>query len=576
MSRRGFFSRSLLWLILTLNTFLHAQTTPLNGIRDQTPSLLALTHAKIVLSPESTLENATLLIQSGKILAVGTSVSIPPEATLLDLSGYVLYPGFIDPYTNYGIEKISTNKVDDWRGSPQPEGTRKGGNAWNDAIHAEMNGYASFTPNLNEIKEFLSQGITTVQSAKMDGIFRGRAFVTLLLQGIPNDLILRAKTSHWMSFNKGSSSQNYPNSLMGSIALIRQTFLDTEWYRKAELAYSLNSQQKRPEFNATLNTLEWVVPETASHIPSYTQETILWECQGIWDILRARRIAEEFGLKVVYLGNNDEYTRIETLQALHPTLILPVNYPQPPSVETYDASLDVTVAQLRHFERAPYNPAVLEARQIPFAFTTHLLKQKSDYLKNIRKAVQAGLSPKQALAALTTIPAEICSVTTEVGTLSAGKIANFLVCNGDIFQEKTILHAVWIQGQEQLLQPFPKVDFRGKARLVLFEQEYDLELQGEVFALQGKLVPVKPETPKPSSFEVLSSKDGKLQGVFTLELPDKTSGVFRFSGRKQQEQLSLELLTPSGESLLISVRQEPILETKPPEKPPESTPAPLS
>lgn len=555
---------------------LDAQTTPVNGIREQTPSLVALTRAKIVINPETILENATLLLQSGKILEIGTTVSIPTGTTQIDLTGYTIYPGFIDPYTQYGIEKMGSNKSSDWRSPPKYEGTRKGGNAWNDAIHSEIDWYTSFTPDLAESKEFLSQGILVVQSGKMDGIFRGRAFVTLLDQGLPNDLILRPTTSQWVSFNKGSSSQNYPNSLMGSIALIRQTFLDTEWYRKAEVAYQLNPQQPRPEFNASLKALQSVLPETGVPIPSYLQDSLLWECQNIWDILRAQRIAQEFGLRPIYLGNNDEYTRIEALQAIQTTLILPVNYPPPPSVETKDNALDITLAQLRHFERAPLNPSVLERQQIRFAFTSHTLKKKTDFLKNIRKAVRSGLSSKVALAALTVVPAEICGVSSSLGTLTPGKIANFFVCNGDIFDEKTLLYSVWIQGKEQSLQPFPKTDFRGKYRISLVEHLYDLELRGEILTLQAKLVPVQAESPKPTSIEILSSKDGKLQGLFTLEIPNSVSGVFRFTGRKQQDQLILEILLPSGESLLLTIRQETLEETKAPEKPVESAQAILS
>ena len=176
-----------------LTVFSSAQTTPPLGLRDKTPELRAFTNARIVVSPQLTLDSATMIIDQGKIIAVGKNLPIPANAMVIDLTGRTIYPGFIDPFTDYGVEKMERRPPfnPDQSGGTQYLGHRVGGNAWNDAIHSERNCVTTFTPDAKEAKGYLKNGITVVQSAKLDGIFRGRGFITSLGSGLPNDLLLK-------------------------------------------------------------------------------------------------------------------------------------------------------------------------------------------------------------------------------------------------------------------------------------------------------------------------------------------------------------------------------------------------
>lgn len=571
-----------LWIVLFViffKDFLFAQTSPPQGLRQQTPSLIAFTNATIISSPGQQIENATLLIQEGKIVALGKQVTIPPEATIRDVTGLFIYPGFIDPYSDYGVEK--TNKPDsrDWRGSREPkyEGTRIGGNAWNDALHAEKKWFEQFKPEPSPLKEWYSQGVTAVQSAKLDGILRGRAFVTLLEDAPPNEVLLNPNACHFASFQKGSSPQSYPSSLMGSIALLRQTFLDTEWYRNAQRAYRMNSHQKKPEFNAALQALEGTLPEN-NYSAHYPQEVILFESGHVLNIFRAARIAQEFQLKMVYIGSHYEYTQIESLKSLQTTIILPLDYPKTPAIDTLEGAVDVSLEELRHFERAPSNPAVLEQHQIPFAFTAYHLKNKSDFLKNIRKAITFGLSKEKALAALTTVPATIGNVSTQIGTLEPGKLANFILCSGDIFEESSKIYSVWIQGHPQEVLPYSPLDPRGTYPLTLEEREYFLEITGNSREekLQAKLIWTEWTPPstenekekieqKETKVELVSFKSEKIQGFFSLK-----NGTFRFTARVLPLQLQGEIQTPEGKVLSLQTTQKKPFSTKENKKEPTS------
>ena len=156
---------------------------------------------------------------------------------------------FIDPYSSYGINVSSEQERSD---TPIYNNEREGGNAANDAIHSQKHWFSEFKTNSENANKWVSQGFTSVQSANLDGIFQGQAVTVSLADKIPNDVIYQSEAKHFGSFDKGSSQQQYPSSLMGSIALVRQTLSDANWY---ENSYGKQSHNQSVEFNAALDSL---------------------------------------------------------------------------------------------------------------------------------------------------------------------------------------------------------------------------------------------------------------------------------------------------------------------------------
>ncbi|MEW5995797.1 MAG: amidohydrolase, partial [Candidatus Zixiibacteriota bacterium] len=349
-----------------------AETTPQLGIRTKTPDARAFINAGIVVSPQVAYDTGVLLIKDGRVLDVGEQVRVPDGFLTVDLQGKSIYPGFIDPFTDYDVEK--TGKPKRWGAQgPQYETERIGANSWNAAIHAEKSWAETFKPNKKESEELMKLGFTTVLTARKNGIFRGRAAVALLGEGLPNDLLICPQVRHVGSFDKGSSTQDYPSSRMGAIALIRQTLYDVDWYNKAHRAFTLNPNQEMPEFNAAIQVLADVV-----------KEGIIFDGgQNRLSLFQAARIAEEFTMPMVIVGSGYEYARIKDVKATGATLILPLDFPQTPSVKTLEDQFDVTLSQLRHRETAASNPARLDSSKIPFAFTTHRMNDKTDFRKNL-------------------------------------------------------------------------------------------------------------------------------------------------------------------------------------------------
>ena len=488
-------------------------TTPTQGIRNKTVHHLAFTHATVVVSPNETIEDATLVVNDGRVVEIGPGLAVPKGALEVDLRGKRILPGFFDLVSEYGLGQAGPAHTERRSDAPQYTSAQNGAAAWNDAIHAERNWVDAFEPDAKAAEALLARGFTAVQSGKRDGIFRGRAFVASLATGLPNDVLLAPQALHFLSFDKGSSEQAYPSSLMGSIALLRQTFLDAEWYGKAQAVYAQNPLQPAPETNRALAAL-------ASYRGAFVFET-----NEDLSLLRAARIAEEAGKEFAFLGSGFEYERLEELAALGRPIILPLSFPKAPEVASYAASLDVTLADLRHWERSPSTAKWLADAGVRLAITGHGLRDDEDFWDNLRRAVRRGLPANAALAALTTVPAELAGLAGQLGTLEEGKRADFLVLSGDPFTAEVELLAAFVGGKlEKEWHPLDAVDFSGTHAFQLGGKALELALTREHGEYSGKLFRGKEE----AELENLAASAKEL--TFTAYLgPGLTAQPARFT-----------------------------------------------
>src|SRR5690554_4439341 len=484
------------------------QTTPVRGLHEHNPSLVALTNATLITEPGTRIEHATLVMENGIIRSIERNNRAPAGARVVDATGYTIYPGFIDPYSNYAVAKPEPRGPRGRGQLPQYSNAREGGNGSNAAIHSERTWFETVAANKPDAKGYIDLGFTAVQTARLDGIFRGRATTVSLAEQLPNDIIYRAQSRHFASFDKGSSSQQYPSSLMGSIALIRQTLSDAAWYKEAK---GLQSPNGPVEFNAALAALSNVAAEG-----------VVFEASDEQNLLRASRVFGEFSIPLTVVGSGFEYSRLNEIKNSAAALILPLGFPAAPELAGQFSELDVSLTDLRHWERAPGNPAAVANAGIKFAFTTHGLDKKSDFWANVRKTIDYGLKPEQALAALTTIPAEMAGVSNQVGRLAAGYRADLVVSRGDLFTNGEIV-SVWLQGQEQRLKEMHPATFVGDYDVQLNDQSFTLIISGEG-RLQGKLKSAETEV----KLTQLSSDDNKL--YFTADLSEfGIAGVHRFT-----------------------------------------------
>lgn len=504
-----------------------SQTAPTEGLRDRTPSIHALINARLVPAPGKIVENATLVLRDGIIEGVG-NVRIPPDARVWDMKGMTVYPGFIDASTSYGMSRPVEKE-----GPQRPrENTSeaRGTSYWNPQVLAHQNATSLFLPDPKFAEKLRSQGITTVLTLPAKGIFRGTGAVVNTGDGTSGAQVVRERVFQSITFERDSDSEGYPSSLMGTIALIRQTLYDAGWSVRAQDVYRKNNSLPRPE---TLEPLSALAPVLTGKQP------VLMEASDELNFLRADALAREFGLTMFIRGSGHEYKLLDAVKATGRGVVLPVNFPDPPSVQTPEEALEVSLSDLRYWDEAPDNPAVLHRAGIPIALTSALLKDPGQFIAQVRKAVERGLSPDAALAALTTTPSKFLGIEKQLGTLEQGKIANIVVTDGDLFSANTKIRETWIDGKRYQVKTQPEMDPRGTWLLHLPGAKADsllLEIKGEIDGLQGSLKThreVKLKSASIGAMRLLLSFSGD-----TLGFP----GIVRMTGV-----ISADTLTGTGE-----------------------------
>ena len=425
-------------IILIFCVKLQAQEVfPIEGVKENFLPVYAFTNAKIIATAETEYQNGILIIQGNKIISVGEAmnITIPEGAIVYDLEGDYIYPSFIDLYTNYGLPEIKKG-IYSYR--PQYKRNTKGAFHWNQAIHPEIDACDNYNNNEENRKSFLDNGFGVVLTHQKDGIFRGTGACVALSQKSEYENLLLAKAASVFSFKKGVSQQKYPNSLMGSIALIRQTFLNAEWYEEQK-------NQNNLSYNAIIENKE---------LPN------IFILNDELDYSRVQKIADEFEIDFVLKGNGKEFLRINEIIDTESPIILPINFPKAYEVSNPETTEWITLSELKLWETAPYNPNILSKNNIEFCITSAELEDSKDFLKNIRIAVKKGLNKNDALASLTTTPAELIKIDHLCGTIEKDKYANFIICSNDIF-EKGKIYENWVLGEQNIVNKKQKNDFRG-------------------------------------------------------------------------------------------------------------------
>lgn len=458
-------------LLLFFSVFLtktHAQNYfPVNeSVQNKNKNYTVFTNATIYVSPTQKIEKGTLLIQDGKIVAVGNTVSIPKNSISIDLEGKTIYPSFIDIYTSFGIEKPRRNLSPDGDRNPLYD-TKRVGYYWNESIRPELNGYETFKYDSAKAEELLKAGFGVVGTHIADGVAQGTGVLVALNNTENSKQIIANKITNHFAFTRSSlTNQAYPSSLMGMMALLRQMYLDLDWYKKG------NSETKDLSLEA-LAANEKLVQIFA------TEDKL--------NSLRAAKIAKEFGLNYVLKGSGNEFERIEEIKNTKAQFIIPISFPEAYDVSNPYLSNQIELADMRFWNQAPANLKVLSDNGIVFALTTDKLKKTEDFKTNLLKAIKYGFDKTKALESLTTIPAAILGKSDEIGSLKAGSYANFVITSGEIFDEKTILYENWVQGTKYVVNDITAKDIRGNYDLTIGNDTYKWKIDGTETAPKSEI-----------------------------------------------------------------------------------------
>lgn len=465
---------ALLTLLFSIVGIIGQNTLATNGVHTKNKPITAFHNAVIHQDGDRVIKNGSLFIQDGKIIYVGGKKKSPDNAVEVDLDGRHIYPSFIELNSTFGIKKEDSKRR---LGEPQYESSKKGPYYWNEAVHPEDNALDKFKFDEKEAEKFRKMGFGTVLSQSGDGIIRGTGCLISLTDN-DNTQIQQDKASTHHSFQKGSSKQVYPTSLMGCIALMRQYNYDLSYYKE-------NGGDKNLSLDAAIKN---------EKLPQF------FNAKDELEILRAQKVVAEHphNLKFIYIGNGDEYQEIANLKdklywyddngkPIPDKYVLPLNFPKPYDIEDPFEAMYVSLQDLKHWEIAPSNPMLMEQEGFEFALSASGLEKPSDFLTNLRTAVSRGLSENNAINSLTKTAAELIG-NKDIGTLDEGKLANFIITSDDIITQEGDILENWVQGDRFNITPWDIVDIRGTYNLNARQIIRTLEVTGDIQKPKGKLV----------------------------------------------------------------------------------------
>jgi N-acetylglucosamine-6-phosphate deacetylase len=258
----------------------------------------------------------------------------------IDCTGKSIYAGLIDAWGETEVPK-STSQAAYWNSNVTPERSA-----------ADVASKAA-----DQAAKFRSAGFTTRVVAPQDGIVKGSSCVVLMSDAGAGRTLLKEKA--WqhlqLSVPRGGSRPRYPNSPMGAVALVRQAMYDANWYREAWDAYRARGDLSRPETNLALDVLS----------KSIEADTFVIDAPNERMAIRAGNIAREFSLKMIVRGSGREYRQLDEIAAMNRPILVPVDFPDVPSVKTTESERRTTLQDLMHWDLAPENPARLVAAGVP-------------------------------------------------------------------------------------------------------------------------------------------------------------------------------------------------------------------
>ncbi|HEX2443813.1 MAG TPA: amidohydrolase family protein [Vicinamibacterales bacterium] len=413
------------------------------------PFAYAIRGARIVTAAGAPIASGTIVLRGGLVESIGADVAVPGDARVVDGAGLTVYPGLIDMGTAAGIE-LPRAGSQEFKTTEEAERYKR-----DQILRPQLEAAEHIRPDAPGLTSLASVGITSVLATPSGEVVKGRSALVNVTApeedpqiGAVADarsglVILRAPVALHVEFTERPRGDGYPASLMGVIAFVRQAFLDGQHHQAAADQYQrVKAGVTRPVFNPALDALQ---PALAGKMP------VAFEADTTREILRALKMAAEFKLDPIVTGAREADQVAADLKARNARVILSLNYPTRPRTLAPDA--DESVRALRDRSAAPKTAAALEKAGILFAFESDGLKESKDFVKNAARAVKDGLAPDAAVRALTINAARIAGAGERLGSLEKGKIANVLVMEGDLFDEKAKVKHVFIDGRPVNIEP---------------------------------------------------------------------------------------------------------------------------
>jgi hypothetical protein len=302
---------------------------------------------------------------------------------------------------------------------------------------------------------------------------------------------------------------------MGAIAYVRQVWLDANWSTLAEAIYEKNPRGgERPRYDQSTEALNEALQKHA---------VVLIPGNSSLEIRRALVLGEEWKVNSVIYGAQMGYEVAAEIAAKKVPVLVDLKWPE--AAKDGDPEDVPSLRTLRFRDRAPSSPAALEKAGVKFAFYSGGITTAKDILPAVKKSIDAGLRPDTALRALTLSPAEIFGVADVLGSIEKGKIANLVVTDGDLFDKKTKVKIVFVDGRKfEVREPLrpsepPKGDLTGKWKLSTNTPNGAEELTADLSMETDGTLTGTVSSPQRGTGSVFSGYVSEDKFSFTINLP---------------------------------------------------------
>ncbi len=422
-----------------------------SAIYGDTPGAVAITNARIIPVSGPAIARGTVVVRNGLIEAVGAGVSVPADAWVIEGEGLTVYPGLIDGLSTLGVPDAA----------PVPAGGGRGQGGATPTI-APTTAAAQTTPPArgpqdrpnttswvhaadlvkttdSRLDSARAAGFTTAVSFPERGIFAGQGAVLDLNGEKPGQMIVYEPVGQYVSLQTGGFGGGYPGALLGAIAYIRQIYIDADYYKQAKARYEQHERgAPRPEYD---RALEGVLASPRILLPANHRV----------EIDRMIRFGAELKQPVILYGLTEGFRSADLLKKANAVALVNLRWPEKAPDGDPEEVDPLRTLEVR--EQAPSTPGVLAKNGVKFAFYTGGLTRRTEVLRAIKRALDAGLSTDDALKAMTLAPAQIFGVADRLGSIEPGKIANLVVTKGDLFQEGSQVQFLMIDGVK--IEPVP-------------------------------------------------------------------------------------------------------------------------
>ncbi len=364
------------------------------------------------------IQNGTVLIRDGKIVAVGANITVPSDAQRVDATGKIVTPGFIDASTQLGLVEIGAEAS-----------TRDVNARGTDAIAAAFRSWDGLNSESVMWAPARNEGVTSVVVAPSGGLIGGQASVVDLVDGSSAQMIRRAPVAMIAQVNDArGAGTGARGELLGKL---RTLIEDVKFYQAHRSDYDRAASRS---LSAPRADLEAMIPVVEGKLP------LMIDADRVDDIEGALRLAKQYNLKIMIVGGAEAWLAADDLAAAHVPVIAGAMNNIPTSFETLNQRQE--------------NVGILSKTGVPVAIVGNNGDgdEESFNVRNVKyeagNAVAYGMSHDAALRAVTLTPAELFGVADHVGSLQVGRDANIVVWSGDPFEFSTRVEHVYIHGKE--------------------------------------------------------------------------------------------------------------------------------